>query len=47
MDVLTFGVWEIIGTPMEGFTSGTMNMRITYRDDKIIKIQAGRGDEGL
>ncbi|MBN1354511.1 MAG: hypothetical protein JW994_07580 [Candidatus Omnitrophica bacterium] len=47
MDVLTFGAWEIVGTPMEGFTSGTMMLRITYRDDKISKIQAGKGKEGL
>ena len=47
MDVLTFGAWEVVGTPMEGFTSGEMKVTITYRDDKIIKIQGGKSREGL
>jgi len=47
MDVLTLGLWEIVGTPMEGLTSGKMNLVVTYRDDKVLKIQAGKGQEGL
>lgn len=47
MDVLTWGLWEVVGTPMEAVTSGTMNLKVTYRNDKIIKIRAGKGKEGL
>ena len=47
MDVLTFGLWEVVGTPMEGLTSGSMHLRITYKEGKIIKIQAGKSEEGL
>jgi len=32
---------------MEAATSGTMNLTITYKDDKIVKIQAGKAKEGL
>lgn len=47
MDVLTWGLWEIIGTPVEAAITGTMIVRITYKDNKITKIQAGKSKEGL
>jgi len=47
MDVFTLGLWEIVGTPVEAMTSGDMRLKITYRDDKIIKISAGKKEEGL
>lgn len=47
MDVLTLGGWEILGTPMEGFSSSSMRLNITYKDDKITKISAGQKEGGM
>lgn len=47
MDVLTLGAWEIIGTPVEGASSGTSIVTITYRDDKILKLQGGKTEGGM
>ena len=47
MDVLTFGAWEIIGTPVEAVASGKNTVTITYRDDKILKLQGGRTEGGM
>ena len=42
MDVLTFGVWEIVGTPVEAISVKNYEVWITYNDlDKIEHI--GRG----
>ena len=39
MDVLTLGVWEIIGTPVEGFQGEKRQVMITYdQDNKITKV---------
>ena len=39
MDVVTLGFWEIIGTPVEGFTGDKRAIMITYNsDDKITKV---------
>ncbi len=39
MDVLTLGLWELVGTPIEGFTGSTHRISIVYgRDDRIIAI---------
>ena len=39
MDVLTLGLWEFVGTPIEGFTGSTHRISIVYgRDDRIIAI---------
>lgn len=37
MDVLTFGVWEIIGTPVEGFQGEKYQATITYGPDGMVK----------
>lgn len=47
MDVLTLGAWEIIGTPVEGVSSGKTTITITYRDDKIIKLSGGQAQGGM
>ena len=47
MDVLTLGLWEVVGTPVEAVSSGTMNLRITYKDDVVTKVQAGRSKDDL
>ena len=39
MDVLTLGLWEVVGTPIEGFTGSKHRMTIVYGpDDRIIAI---------
>jgi hypothetical protein len=39
MDVLTFGAWEIIGTPIEGVTGDKYRAVITYgTDGKVANI---------
>lgn len=40
MDVLTFGAWEIVGTPIEGFTGEKYTATLTYDSgDKVIDIK--------
>src|SRR5690348_4886283 len=36
-DVLTLGLWEVVGTPIEGYANGTkVSVEITYdRDDRV------------
>lgn len=46
LDVLTWGAWEIIGTPVEAMTSSTMTLTIEYTKDvfdvlRITKIITG------
>jgi hypothetical protein len=39
MDVLTLGLWELVGTPIEGFQGETYQATITYdRDDRVVEI---------
>ena len=39
LDVLTLGAWEIIGTPVEGFTGDTFTLAISYdAEEKVTKI---------
>ena len=39
MDVLTLGLWEVVGTPIEGFTGSKHRITIVYGpDDRIISI---------
>jgi hypothetical protein len=40
MDVLTLGLWEVVGTPIEGFQGNTYHATITYdQDDKVVEIK--------
>jgi hypothetical protein len=40
MDVLTLGLWEVVGTPIEGVQGERYRATITYdRDDKVLDIQ--------
>ena len=40
MDVLTFGVWEIVGTPIEGFQGEDHQITVTYDStDRVAAIQ--------
>ena len=44
MDVLTLGIWEIVGTPIEGFTGDQFVLTVQYdMNDKVTKIQTGPG----
>jgi hypothetical protein len=39
MDVLTFGLWEVVGAPIEGVQGERYQATITYdRDDKVLDI---------
>ena len=39
MDVLTLGIWEIIGTPIEGFQGTKHRLTITYdNEDRVLAI---------
>lgn len=40
MDVLTLGLWEVVGTPIEGFQGEKKRLLITY-DDKDIVTKVG------
>lgn len=48
MDVLTFGAWEIIGTPIEGFSGTKHHANITYdENDTIIDIKVRKISGGI
>ena len=48
MDVLTWGVWEIIGTPIEAFQGKTCHITIEYdKDDKVTKITTGESQDAM
>jgi hypothetical protein len=40
LDVLTLGIWEVAGTPIEGVQGETYHATITYdRDEKVVDIK--------
>jgi outer membrane protein assembly factor BamE (lipoprotein component of BamABCDE complex) len=48
-DVLTLGLWEVIGTPIEGVANGTkVSVEVSYdREDRVAKVVPLRGQEAL
>jgi len=49
-DVMTLGLWEIVGTPIEGsLANGTkVSVEVTYdREDRVALITPIRGQEKL
>jgi hypothetical protein len=48
-DVFTLGLWEVIGTPIEGYANGTkISIEVLYdRDDRVLKVVPIRGQEKL
>ncbi len=39
MDVLTLGIWEVVGTPIEGVAGETFTLTIQYdTDEKVTKV---------
>lgn len=48
MDVLTLGLWEIIGTPIEATIGSKQMLTIEYdENEKVTKIFSGVPQEGL
>ena len=48
MDILTIGLWEIVGTPVEGFQGEKHRIAITYdSDDKCCEISRASNLENL
>jgi hypothetical protein len=40
MDVLTLGLWEVVGTPIEGVQGDTYHATVTYdRSDKVVEVK--------
>ncbi len=48
-DVLTLGIWEVVGTPIEGVANGTkVSVEVTYdKDDRVATVVPIRGQEAL
>ena len=48
-DVLTLGLWEVVGTPIEGVANGTkVSVEVTYdKEDRIATVVPIRGQEAL
>jgi hypothetical protein len=48
-DVFTLGLWEVIGTPIEGAANGTkVAVEVTYdKDDRVAKVVPIRGQEKI
>jgi hypothetical protein len=43
MDVLTLGLWEVVGTPIEGVQGERYNATVTYgSDDKVVEIRTAK-----
>ena len=44
MDVLTLGLWEVVGTPIEGFSGDTFTVSIEYdADERVTNINTTPG----
>ena len=44
MDVLTIGIWEVVGSPIEGFTGDEFTLSVEYdAEDKVKKINTSPG----
>ncbi len=40
LDVVSLGLWELIGNPIEGIASGKKTqLKIIYKDKKIVKVE--------
>jgi len=41
MDVLTLGAWEIVGTPVEGFTGDKKTVMVSYdTNQKVVSVNS-------
>jgi len=40
MDVLTLGIWEVVGTPIEGFQGDKRQVQVEYdKADKVVSVK--------
>ena len=41
LDVATLGLWEVIGTPLEGAISGgeQKNIRVIYKEKRVMRVE--------
>jgi hypothetical protein len=48
-EVFTLGLWEAVGTPIEGYNNGTkVNIELTYdNEDRVAKLVPFRDQEQL
>lgn len=48
-DVFTLGLWEVIGTPIEGAANGTkISVEVLYdKEDRVVKVVPIKGGEEL
>jgi hypothetical protein len=43
MDMVTIGLWELIATPVEGFTGNTEYVSIVYDDDdRVVEVKPSK-----
>ena len=43
-DFLTLGLWEVVGTPIEGVANGTeMTVEVAYENDRVVGTNAIQG----
>ena len=48
MDLLTLGIWEVVGTPIEGFAGKTLTLQIEYdEEDKIKSVKTLAADQAF
>lgn len=48
MDVLTIGLWEVIGTPIEGFARDKFTVTIEYdSNDKVTHVTTADGYDSI
>lgn len=48
MDVLTLGIWEIVGTPVEGFTGEEFRLSVTYNEqDRVERVSSQKTGGGV
>ena len=48
MDVLTLGLWEVVGTPIEGVQGETYRATVTYdQDDKAVEIKTRKKESAI
>ncbi len=44
MDVMTLGIWEVVGTPIEGMTGDEFTVSIEYdKSDRVTKVSSTPG----
>jgi hypothetical protein len=47
-DVLTLGVWELVGTPIEGVAGEKFTVTVWYdQNDKVTKVQRAPGEKSF